>query len=83
METRKKYPSDLSDQEWLLLEPLIPAAKPGGRRREVDMREVVNGIYYILRSGGGWRMMPHDLYGSASSTPQLIGDIVVLPHLPC
>jgi putative transposase len=61
METRKKYPSDLSDQEWLLLEPLIPAAKPGGRHREVDMREVVNGIYYILRSGGGWRMMPHDL----------------------
>jgi putative transposase len=61
METRKAYPSDLSDTEWLMLEPLIPPAKSGGRRREVDIREVINGIYYILRSGGGWRMMPHDL----------------------
>lgn len=61
MKTRKAYPSDLSDTEWLLLKPLIPPAKPGGRRREVNIREVINGIYYILRSGGGWRMMPHDL----------------------
>lgn len=58
--SRKAYPSDLSDAEWLILEPLIPAAKPGGRPRTVDMREIVNGIYYVLRSGCAWRMLPHD-----------------------
>ena len=56
----QSYPSDLTDSEWLLLEPLIPAAKSGGRPREVDMREIVNGIYYVLRSGCGWRLLPHD-----------------------
>ena len=57
---RKAYPSDLTDIEWLILEPLIPPAKPGGRRREVDIREVLNAIFYLLRSGCSWRMMPHD-----------------------
>lgn len=58
---RKAYPSDLSDKMWEVLAPLIPPAQPGGRDRSVDMREIVNGILYILRSGGAWRMMPHDL----------------------
>jgi putative transposase len=58
---RKPYPSDLTDAEWAILEPLIPAAKPGGRPREVAMREVVNGILYHLRVGGAWRALPHDL----------------------
>ncbi len=57
---REPYPSDLTDAQWALLEPLIPPAKPGGRRREVDMREIVNGILYILRTGAGWRYLPHD-----------------------
>ena len=57
---RRAYPSDLSDVEWLLLEPLIPPAKPGGRPREVCIREVVNAISYVLRSGCAWRMLPHD-----------------------
>lgn len=57
---RKPYPSDLTDAQWTILEPLIPPAKPGGRRREVDMREVINGILYILRTGAGWRHLPHD-----------------------
>ena len=57
---RKPYPSDLTDAQWAILEPLIPPAKPGGRRREVDMREVINGILYILRTGAGWRHLPHD-----------------------
>lgn len=57
---RAAYPSDLTDPEWILLEPLIPPAKPGGRRRTVDMREVVNGICYVLRSGCAWRMLPHE-----------------------
>jgi putative transposase len=58
---RKAYPSDVTEIEWLLLEPLIPAVKHGGRQREVNMREIVNGIFYVLRGGNSWRMMPHDL----------------------
>lgn len=57
---RKAYPSDLSDVEWLILEPLIPPAKSGGRPRKVCIREVVNAIFYVLRSGCAWRMLPHD-----------------------
>lgn len=59
--TRSAYPSDLSDSEWTILEPLIASAKPGGRPRSVEMREILNGIFYILRGGCAWRMMPHDL----------------------
>ena len=57
---RKPYPSDLSDAQWAILAPLLPPAKPGGRPREVDMREIINGILYILRTGAGWRHLPHD-----------------------
>ena len=48
---REPYPSDLTDVQWEELAPLIPLAKPGGRPRTVDMREVINGILYVLRSG--------------------------------
>ena len=58
---RKPYPSDLTDDQWEELAPLIPLAKPGGRPRTVDMREVINGALYVLRSGCTWRMIPHDL----------------------
>lgn len=58
---REPYPSDLTDAQWEELAPLMPLAKPGGRPRTVDMREVMNGILYVLRSGCTWRMMPHDL----------------------
>jgi len=58
---KKPYPSDLTDAQWEELAPLIPPAKPGGHPRTVDMREVINGILYVLRSGCTWRMMPHDL----------------------
>ena len=58
---RKPYPSDLSDAQWKILEPLIPPPKPGGRPRTTDMREVLNGIFYILRGGCAWRMLPNDL----------------------
>jgi len=57
---RKTYPSDLKDREWNILDPLIPPAKSGGRPREVDMREVLNALFYVLRSGCAWRMVPHD-----------------------
>lgn len=59
--TRKTYPSDLSDGEWQLLEPLIPPEKPRGKRRSVELREIVNGIFYLLRNGCTWRSLPHDL----------------------
>ena len=58
--TRKAYKSDLSDREWRLIEPLIPPPKPGGHPRTVDMREVVNAIFYLLRTGCSWEMLPHD-----------------------
>ena len=54
----KSYPSDLTHVEWVLFEPLIPPAKPGGRPRTVCMREVVNAIFYVL--GCAWRLLPHD-----------------------
>lgn len=57
---RKPYPSDLNDDEWSILEPHIPPAKSGGRLRTADMREVINAIFYVLRSGCSWDMLPHD-----------------------
>ena len=56
-----RYPSDLTDAEWGLVEPLIPPAKRGGRRREIDVREVVNGLLYVLSTGCQWRAVPKDL----------------------
>src|SRR3954464_9332524 len=58
---RKHYPSDLTDAQWNRLKRLLPPAKPGGRPRSVDLRQVLNGILYIVRGGCAWRMMPHDL----------------------
>lgn len=57
---RRAYTSDLTDDEWALLAPLIPSAKPGGRPRKHDIREVLNAIFYILRGGCAWRLLPHD-----------------------
>lgn len=59
--TRKAYPTDLTDEQWTLLEPLLPAAKPGGRPRSVDLRETVNALLYLLGTGCPWRGLPHDL----------------------
>lgn len=62
MTTRRRlYPSDLSDAEWEILERLLPPEKPGGRHRGYEMREIINSIQYVLRSGCAWRMLPHDL----------------------
>ena len=58
---RTVYPSDLSDAQWQVIAPLVPPAKPGGRPRSVDMREILNAILYVVRSGCAWRMMPNDL----------------------
>jgi transposase len=56
-----RYPSDLTDDEWALVKPLIPRAKHGGRRRTVVLREVVNGVMYMLSTGCQWRYLPKDL----------------------
>ena len=63
METveRKPYPTDLTDAQWAIIEPLIPGAKHGGRPRTVNMREVINTILYLNRTGCQWDMLPHDL----------------------
>ena len=61
--SRKPYPTDLSELEWLILEPLLLATlnpSKRGRPRQVDLREVVNAIFYLLRTGCAWRLLPHD-----------------------
>jgi transposase len=56
-----RYPSDLSDAEWALVEPLIPPARRGGRVREVNLREILNAIFYVLSTGCQWQALPKDL----------------------
>jgi putative transposase len=58
--SREPYPSDLTDAQWHLLEPLLPAAKPGGRPRTTDLRAVLNALFYLNREGCSWRALPHD-----------------------
>ena len=57
---RKSYTSDLTDKQWALIEPLIPPARSGGDRRTSNMREVVDGIFYMLKNGYQWRDVPGD-----------------------
>jgi transposase len=56
-----RYPSDLSDEEWVVIEPLIPPGKSGGGKRRVNLREVVNGLMDVLSTGCQWRAIPKDL----------------------
>jgi len=56
----RAYDTDLRNDEWELIAPHIPAPKPGGRPRAVDIREVVNAIFYLLKTGCQWRLLPHD-----------------------
>ena len=58
---RKAYPTDLTDPPWEVLQPLLPPAKPGGRPREVDLRAVLNTLFYLNRAGCPWDMLAHDL----------------------
>jgi len=60
MAKRRAYPSDLSDEAWQVLDPLIPADKRGGRPAEHERREIVNAVLYVLRTGCQWRALPHD-----------------------
>jgi len=56
-----RYPNDLTDEEWALVAPQIPPSKRGGRRREIDVREVLNAIFYVLSTGCQWQALPKDL----------------------
>ena len=58
---RKPYPTDLTDAQWKLVEPMVPPERPGGRHRSVDVRRVVDGINYLVRTGCAWRSIPRDL----------------------
>jgi transposase len=58
---RLRYPSDLTDEEWALVKPLIPPAKRGGNKRRVDERAIINALMYILSTGCQWRALPKDL----------------------
>ena len=57
---RKRYPTDLTDRQWQIIKLLIPSAKPGGRPRKQNMRSIVNAVFYVVRTGCQWRMLPHD-----------------------
>ncbi len=59
--SKLRYPSDVTDAEWALVEPLIPPAKRGGGKRAVEMRAVMNGLMYVLSTGCQWRAIPKDL----------------------
>lgn len=57
---RERYPSDLSDAQWHLIEALVPPPKPGGRPATISRREIVNAVLYVVRNGIEWRALPHD-----------------------
>ena len=59
--SKLRYPSDMTDEEWALIAPLIPPAKRGGNKRTVNEREIVNGLMYILSTGCQWAALPKDL----------------------
>lgn len=59
--SREAYPTDLNDTEWLQIAPYLPEKKSTGAPRKVPWREILNGMFYMVRNGGGWRSLPHDL----------------------
>jgi putative transposase len=65
------YPSDLTEAQWALIEPLLPAPKPKGRKRRVDLRKITNGILYVLKGGISWRMLPREFAPWKTAYPLL------------
>jgi putative transposase len=57
---RPKYPTDLTNKQWQRIKGLLPPAKTGGRRRTTNLREVLNALLYVTKTGIQWRMLPHD-----------------------
>ena len=60
MEARQPYPTDLSDNEWALIQPYVPATKRGGRPEKDPKRDILHAIFSLLRGGCAWRLLPHD-----------------------
>src|SRR5215467_14428790 len=58
--SRKRYPSDLTDEQWAVLGPMVPDARPGGRPRKYPMRDILDALFYLNREGCSWRALPHD-----------------------
>jgi len=77
----KRHPSDLTDEEWERIAPLLPEPAKRGRKPTVDMREIVNAIRYMARSGGGWRMLPNTLADGLLVVPSL-RPAASVPHHP-
>lgn len=71
---RRAYDTDLSDAEWHKIEPLVPKAKSGGRPRSQNLREMINAVFYIVKAGCTWRLLPHDRSEVADS-------VLLLPTL--
>ena len=61
VEGKRSYPSDMNDEEWAIIDPLIPKARKAGRPEKHPKRAILNAIFYLVRSGCAWRMLPHDL----------------------
>ena len=56
----ERYPTDLTDEEWLFIQPFLPPVAKGGGKRATDLRDVLDALRYLARTGGGWRMLPND-----------------------
>ena len=79
-DVRRAYPSDLSDAEWALLEPLLPPAKPNGRPRRWSDQLIADAVFYVLRSGCAWRMLPDSFRGARTRSPSgNAGQRIVIP----
>ena len=65
---KERYPSDMTDMEWAIVAPLIPPQRRDGRHRETDMREVMNAVRYVLRTGCQWRQLPKDFPPRSTAT---------------
>jgi transposase len=66
-----RYPSDITDAEWAIVAPMIPPGRHGGRRRSVNVREVLNGIFYVLWTGCQWKALPKDLPPKSRRVPRV------------
>ena len=72
-DVEKPYDTDLTDAVWALIAPMLPAARPGGRPRKINIRAVLNAIFYLLRTGCQWRLLPREFPGWNRSLSLLPG----------
>ena len=77
-----RYPSDLTDAEWAILEPLLPSPSKTGRKRGWPMREIINAIFFVLRGGCPWRMLPEHFPPHQTTTPGSPASVTTAPGKP-